>query len=138
MSYEVYRNRDIKRLELKARPRKCLLYYHYLFDPYFGFMNVRIQTWFPFSIRICINGREFLSRQLDKAGLGYRRQKNCFLELDDVEGAQRLMDRQLKLKWPRHLDRVARIVNPDHGRMFRGDQLEYYWSVYQSEWATDA
>ena len=31
----------------------------------FGFMNARIQTWFPFSIQICLKGREWLARQSD-------------------------------------------------------------------------
>ena len=48
-----------------------------------------------------------------------------------------MMDGQLRLAWRRHLDRIARQVNPAHGRMFRGDPQEYYWSVRQSEWATD-
>ena len=28
-------------------------------------MNARIQTWFPFRIQICLNGREWLARQMD-------------------------------------------------------------------------
>jgi hypothetical protein len=32
--------------------RKCLHIYKYYLHPVFGFMNVRIQTWFPLSARI--------------------------------------------------------------------------------------
>lgn len=137
MSYEVYRNRDTKRLELKPRERKCLHYYQYRVDPVFGFMGARIQTWFPFTIQITINGREWLARRMADAGLDALRRENSFVWIEDVERAQRMMDRQLRLAWPRHLDRVARLLNPDHGRMFRGDPQAYYWSVSQSEWATD-
>ena len=45
MSYEIYRNRDAKRLELRPRERKCLHYYQYRIDPVFGFVGARIQTW---------------------------------------------------------------------------------------------
>ena len=100
-------------------------------------MHARIQTWLPFGIQICINGREWLARMLDQAGLRYRRRENCFVGLGDVERAQRLMDRQLELAWPAALDRIARAINPAHGRMFEGFLADYYWSVYQSEWATD-
>jgi hypothetical protein len=47
------------------------------------------------------------------------------------------MDRQLELAWPAALDRIARAVSPAHDRMFKGFVADYYWSVYQSEWATD-
>ena len=39
-----------------------------------GFMNARIQTWFPFPVQICLNGREWLARQMEAAGLEYARQ----------------------------------------------------------------
>jgi hypothetical protein len=35
--------------------------------------NLRLQTWFPFEIQVYINGREYLSKQLDKQGLGYQK-----------------------------------------------------------------
>lgn len=137
LSYEVYRARETKRLKLVPRWRKCLYLYHYFIDPQFGFMNARIQTWFPFSIQICLNGREWLARQMDRAGLCYRRQDNCFVWLEDVETAQKLMQRQLKTAWPWALQRIARRLNPAHRQIFRGFPVDYYWSTYQSEWATD-
>src|SRR5208282_4182982 len=54
-SFEVYRNAEEKKLELETRLRKCLFLYHYSIHPVFGFMHARIQTWFPFSIQICLN-----------------------------------------------------------------------------------
>lgn len=74
---------------------------------------------------------------MDRAGLGYERRDNCFARLDSVEKAQELMDRQLELAWPKELTRIARLLNPAHGRIFKGTGIDYYWSVYQSEWATD-
>jgi hypothetical protein len=68
-SFEVYRNRLAKKLELVPRLRKCLFLYHYGIHPRFGFMNARIQTWFPFPTQICLNGREWLARQMDARGL---------------------------------------------------------------------
>ena len=59
-SFEVGPNREKKRLELRFVPRKCLHYYFYLQHPRFGFMHVRFQSWFPFDLRVCLNGREWL------------------------------------------------------------------------------
>jgi len=136
-SYQIVRNARSRRLELQPRLRKCLYLYHYLIDPTFGFMNARIQTWFPFTIQICINGREWLARQMDTAGLAYTRCDNCFLRLADCRDAQRLMDQQLKAAWPELLDAIARRLNPRHEAMFADYPIQYYWSVHQSEWATD-
>ena len=136
-TYEIYRNRDKKILELKPRIRKCKFLYHYWIDPWFGFMSARIQSWFPFSIQVCINGREWLSRRLDQAGLPYDRYENGFPWIADFTKAQTIMDRMHQINWPRRLDVVARRLNPAHGRMFRGLGMSYYWSAFQTEWATD-
>lgn len=137
LSFEVHRNRAEKLLELKPRTTKCKFLYHYRIDPVFGLMNARIQTWFPFNVQICLNGREWLARTMDRTGLGYERRDNCFARIDDVDKAQKLMDRQLEIAWPKELVRIARLLNPAHGRIFKGTPIDYYWSVYQSEWATD-
>jgi hypothetical protein len=136
-SYEIYKNRETKKLELQPRMRKCLHLYHYFIHPVFGFMSARIQPWFPFSIQICMNGREWLARQMDTIKLGYQRRENCFVWLEDIIQAQKLMDAQLTVAWPELLQQIARRLNPTHEQMFANFPVDYYWSVYQSEWATD-
>jgi hypothetical protein len=136
-SYEIYRNRETKRLELQPRLRKCKFLYHYWIDPGFGFMSARIQTWFPFPIQVCINGREWLARRLDQSGMRYERYDNSFPWIENFAYAQTMMDRMHKIPWPSVLDVVARRLNPAHGRMFRGLDMSYYWSAFQTEWATD-
>jgi len=69
LAFEVYRNRQTRQLDLVQCTRKCLFVYQYWQHPVLGWMNARIQTWFPFALQICINGREWLARQLDGAGL---------------------------------------------------------------------
>jgi hypothetical protein len=136
-SFEIFRNRKAKRLELKSRIRPCQALYHYFVDPVFGFMNARIQTYLPFRIQACMNGREWLSRMMDHEGIEYDRRDNCFASIGDVERAQKLMDTQLEIAWPEALRRIARQLNPAHDEIFAGTSIDYYWSVYQSEWATD-
>ena len=136
-SFEIYRNREMKKLELQHRFRKCLHIYHYFLDPQFGFMSARIQTWFPMSIQVCINGREWLARQMDAQGIGYQQRDNCFTWIEDLSRAQELMDRLLRSSWPVILNKIARQLNPIHHELFDQFPAMYYWSVYQSEWATD-
>jgi hypothetical protein len=136
-SFEIYSNKETKKLELQSRMRKCKHIYHYFIHPTFGFMNARIQTWFPFRIQMCLNGREWLARQMDQAGMQYQRADNCFPWVEDFEAAQALLDQQLQSEWPSLLDELALRVHPLHETLKKEVRSDYYWSCYQSEWATD-
>jgi hypothetical protein len=137
ISYAIRRDRDKKKLVLERRQRKCLHLYHYWLDPVFGFMSARLQSWFPFSIQLCLNGREWLSRQMDRRGMSYKREENCFLWLEDFQQAQSLMDEQLRFAWTGALQLIGSKINPVRQDIFHRYPVDYYWSVYQSEWATD-
>jgi hypothetical protein len=137
LTFAVHSNRQTQKLDLVQRTRKCLFVYQYWQHPVLGWMNARLQTWFPFSIQICINGREWLARQLDQAKMAYQRQDNCFPWLADFAQAQQLMEQQLHTGWPQLLDEIARQLNPMHEQIFAAFPMSYYWSIYQSEWATD-
>lgn len=138
MSFEYHRSQDKRERGLKLKPRKCLHIYKYYLHPRFGFMNARLQTWFPFNIQICLNGREWLGRQFARRGVtDFLRHDNCFMRLGNARLAQRLMDDQLKLDWRRALDAIARSLNPLHDEIVAPWPMDYYWSAYQTEWATD-
>ncbi len=137
VGFDIYRNAAQKRLELVSRYRKCLHCYWYEIHPECGFLNVRLRTWFPFDVQICLNGREWLARQLDAAGLPYERHDNCFTHVADYAQAQALLDAQLRADWPALLDGLAQTVHPLREEMFGDYCPGYYWSTYQSEWATD-
>lgn len=136
-SYDVGPNRQTKKLELRGGTKQCLHEYFYFQDPQLGLMHLRLQTWFPFTIHVCLNGREWLARQMDQAGLGYRRSENCFLDLADPAAAQKLADAQLKTRWKSLFQRLVQQVHPTHAQIFRDYPTQYYWSLEESEWATD-
>jgi hypothetical protein len=135
-SYEVGPNRAKKKLELRGKPSKCLHYYHYFMDPEVGLTYVRLQTWFPFTVHVGMNGREWLARQMDKVGLRYRRRDNCFTWIEDWACAQQLMDEQLRTDWPGLLNRLLEQANPALGIVDSHPQ-PYYWSMDEGEWASD-
>ena len=137
MSFEYHKSADVRERGLRLVPRKCLHVYKYFLHPRFGFMNARLQTWFPFNIQICLNGREWLARDLTAKKSRFTREDNCFLRLADSQKAQRLMDKQLETDWPGDLSQIARSLNPLHREIFQPWPMDYYWSGYQTEWATD-
>jgi hypothetical protein len=136
-SFDIQRNRAQKKLVLISRWRKCLHLYHYYLHPQWGLMHMRLQTWFPFNLWCCLNGREWLSRQLDEHKIGYRKRENCLVAVEDVERVQKLADAQLQTDWSRMLTILALQANPMYQTMFANYPLVNYWSCQDSEWASD-
>ncbi len=111
-SFGVRKNPRTHRLEIERQRRKCLHFYFYYFDAEFGLMHIRLQSWFPFTIQVYINGREWLGRQLVHLGIPAQRYENSFLQIDDLAAAQELCERFAHREWPRVLDAFAQRVNP--------------------------
>jgi hypothetical protein len=119
------------------RLKPCQVVYHYQIHPQVGWMYARIQTWFPFHIQVGLNGREWLARQMDKAAVKYRQQGNCFVWIEDYQEAQKLLNQQLEVNWAELLNGFAGQLNPLHDSIFQQYPASYYWTSYQTEWATD-
>lgn len=137
-SFELHKNADAGKLQVRSAFRKCLHYYLYLRHPRFGRMHLRIMTWFPMQVQICLNGREWLARQLDAAGIRYERRDNSFAQVEDFAKAQTLLDEQVRTDWPKTLSDLLREVHPEFERLRADLQLQdYYWSAEQTEVATD-
>jgi hypothetical protein len=124
-------------LELVHAYRKCQHLYHYMIHPVFGRMHVRVQTWLPFNLSVCINGREWLGRQMDAAGIAYRRVDNCFTHVADLARAQSLLDEQVRFDYAKTMGELAATVNPAHKPIVGDYDIPYYWSLDESEWADD-
>jgi hypothetical protein len=135
-SYQVGPNRAKKRLELRGGSMKCLHYYHYFRHADVGLAYVRLQTWFPFTVHIGMNGREWLARHMDHVGLSYRQRDNCFPWIKDWTRAQTLLDRQLQTDWPALLNGLLQQANPALA-IVDPHPTPYYWSMDEGEWASD-
>jgi hypothetical protein len=103
LSYFVRQDARRKELVLAFDSAKCLHHYFYFAHPLYGLMHLRLQTWFPFGVSVCMNGRQWLARQLKAAGIGYVQRENCFSFIEDVAAAQRLANEQLRSDWPKLL-----------------------------------
>lgn len=128
---------DYRKSRIVRRLRPCHVLYQYQVHPVLGWMHARLQTWFPFHIQIAINGREWLSRRMQQEGMKYTQVGNCFPWIEDFQQAQQWMNEQLKTSWGELLDGLAMMLNPLHEEIFAQFPASYYWTCYQSEWATD-
>jgi hypothetical protein len=136
-SFDIHRDREQKKLVLVSRWRKCLHLYHYYLHPQWGLMHMRLQTWFPFNLWSCLNGREGLAKQLDQHQIGYRKRENCLIAVENLERVQELANAQLQTDWTMMLNNIAQKVHPIQRTMFAHYPMEYYWSCQDSEWASD-
>jgi len=127
---------SLKYPQIKSEQSRCKHLYFYFDHIDYGFMSVRLQTWAPYNIQIAINGREWLRRSLDKEGCSYIINGNKFLHIDDYALAQKLLEAQLDTKWCDMLNEFIPLVFPSMHNIF-GDQMTYYWTMWQSEWAQD-
>jgi hypothetical protein len=69
-SWRVAGNRETQKVQLLRSMRQCLFVYHYWID-------------LPFALYVYMNGREWRARQMDEAGVQYRRHDNCFSWIED-------------------------------------------------------
>jgi hypothetical protein len=121
----------------KARPdrRVCLVLYFYYMDREFGLMHVKIQSWFPFTVQVYVNGHEYLARKLTGDGIDFQKVDNAFVRLADGERAQQHARGFWRRDWPKLLHQLARRVNPLLEDWLAGQ--DYYWVIDQAEFSTD-
>jgi hypothetical protein len=133
---QVRGDRQSKLLTPRMERGKCLHYYHYYLDPDFGLRYTRLQSWFPFTLHVGLNGRDWLAQQMTHAGLGYVKKDNCFTWVEDWDAAQALLDQQLTTNWAALLDGWAQQSNPLAATLLQAP-VPYYWAVQEGEYATD-
>ena len=68
-TFTVRRDREKRQLRLLPREAACLHFYFYFLDRDFGLMHIRLQSWLPLAIQVCVNGRDWLARQMQREGI---------------------------------------------------------------------
>ena len=126
-----------QRLVLEAGSGKCLHLYFYFQHAIHGLMHVRLQTWYPFTVNVGLNGRQWLAQQMRAAGLGFTQVGNCFTRLDDLAAAQALCDQQLATDWSALLGGLLQECHPLAAEIGAPIGQSYYWSLKESEFASD-
>lgn len=128
---------DSGKLVVKTTSTKCLHYYLYFLDKEFGFLFIKIQTWFPFNIQVYINGRELMKHVFYSNGITYTCYDNSFTDISAPAKAQELADQFDSKKLGRHLDGFAKSIFPFLDTVQNTFGQGYCWYVNQCEYATD-
>lgn len=121
---------------LKSSHTKCLHYYLYYLDREFGFMFVKLQTWFPFNIQVYINARELMKHVFDVNGISYQCYDNFFTDISDGAKAQELADRFDSTKLC-HLDAFEGSLTLFLDTVRKNFGQGCFWCIDQCELAND-
>jgi hypothetical protein len=116
---------------------RCRHDYHYFQHPELGLCYVRIQTYFPFTVRVGLNGRQWLYQQLRKRGVEFTHQRNLLLSVKDPALAQQILDAQVQTDYVQLLNSLVQPVQPLWHYLQEEVHTPYYWTCEQSEWAND-
>src|ERR1700726_412424 len=68
-------------------------YYFYIRDEVLGPMVMRVASFFPFQTTYYLNGHSFIEQELNRAQIGFRKNDNAFLAVDDVAALQAAADK---------------------------------------------
>jgi len=68
-------------------------YYFYIRDETLGPMVMRVASFLPFQTTYYLNGHNFIEQELNRAQIGFRKNDNAFLAVDDVAALQAAADR---------------------------------------------
>jgi hypothetical protein len=79
-------------------------YYFYALDRDFGPFFLKFSSYFPYNAKLCINGHEYVKRQLDRRGMRYEALDNGILSCPDSAAVQQICD-ELS---PAHIDALLR------------------------------
>ena len=73
--------------------RRVSVFYVYIFDEQMGPGFIKICTYFPYPVKVWLNGHEWAKRQALAAGIGFTALSNGFASCDDPAALQEICDR---------------------------------------------
>src|SRR4051812_9149263 len=78
---------------LRQQRSRYTHYYFYLRDETLGPMVLRVASFFPFQTTYYLNGHSFIEQELNREKIGFRKNDNAFLAVDDAAALQAAADR---------------------------------------------
>jgi hypothetical protein len=110
-------------------------YYFYCVDEDFGPFFLKFCSYFPYNAKLCINGHEYLKRQLAKRGVAFEALDNGIKSCADPALMQRLSDGLSAVRIDRLLRKwLKRLPHPFPARD-RAAGYRYQLSILQAEFA---
>ncbi len=110
-------------------------YYFYIRDQVLGPILIRVASFFPFHATYWLNGHSFMEQELKRAGIGFHKNDNAFLAVDDVAALQAAADRLSPAVIGKQLDYWTLILGPKFSKKERGQMnLSRFYAIAQIEY----
>jgi hypothetical protein len=110
-------------------------YYFYIRDQVLGPMSMCVGSFLPFQITYYLNGHHFIERELIRKKIGFRKDDNAFLAVDDPKALQAAADRLSADIIRKRLDYWTWLVGPKFSSKDReAIHLSRFYSIQQVEY----
>jgi hypothetical protein len=110
-------------------------YYFYIRDAQLGPMALRVASFLPFQTTYYLNGHSFIEQELKRRHIGFRKNDNAFLAVDNVRALQAAADRLSPQIIRERLDYWTLIVGPKFSpRERRHGHLSRFYAIAQIEY----
>jgi len=110
-------------------------FYFYIRDEVLGPMVMRVASFFPFQTTYYLNGHSFIEQELKRAQIGFRKNDNAFLAVDDVAALQAAADRLSPEIIRKRLDYWTLILGPKFSAKERKQlNLSRFYAISQIEY----
>ena len=110
-------------------------FYFYGVDDDFGPFFLKVCTYFPYNAKLCINGHEYLKRQLAKEGIAFAALDNGILSCADPERMQEIADGLSAAKIDALLRKWLALLPHPFPAQDRQAGYRYDVSILQAEFA---
>jgi hypothetical protein len=110
-------------------------FYFYCLDEDFGPFFLKFSTYFPYNAKLCLNGHEYVKRQLAKEGIPFEALDNGILSCADPQRLQQICDRLSAAKIDAFLRKwLAKLPHP-YPAVDRKAGYRYDVSILQAEFS---
>src|SRR5215467_5039521 len=110
-------------------------YYFYIHDEVLGPIILRVASFFPFHTTYWLNGHSFIEQELKRVHIGFRKNDNAFIAVDDVAALQAAADRLSPQIIRKPLDYWTFILGPKFSKRERSQMnLSRFYSMAQIEY----
>jgi hypothetical protein len=110
-------------------------FYFYVRDEVLGPIVIRVASFFPFHATYYLNGHSFMERELMRGKVGFKKDDNAFLAVEDVAALQAAADRLSPAIIRKQLDYWTLILGPKFSKKERSEMgLSRFYSIAQIEY----
>ena len=110
-------------------------YYFYIRDAVLGPIIVRVASFFPFHATYWLNGHSFIEQELKRKQIGFHKNDNAFLAVDNVAELQAAADRLSAEIIGKQLDYWTFLLGPKFSKKERSQMnLSRFYAIAQIEY----